>query len=85
MEWFRKAAELGDARAMSNLGFMYAEGRGVPKDDVLAYMWANLSIAQGNEKASEIRDLLETRMSGTQIEEAQRLSREWMDKHQEMT
>jgi len=82
VEWFRKAAELGDARAMSNLGFMYAEGRGVPKDDVLAYMWVNLSGAHGDENARELRDMLEKWMSGNQIEEAQRLSREWMDKHQ---
>jgi TPR repeat protein len=66
---------------MSNLGSMYADGKGVPKDDVLAYMWANLSSVHGGEKTRELRDLLEKRMSGTQIEEAKRLSREWMDKH----
>ena len=31
--WWRKAADQGDAGAQFNLGFLYAEGRGVPQDD----------------------------------------------------
>ena len=37
-------AEQGDARAQHNLGLMYANGQGVPQDNVYAYMWVkNLS------------------------------------------
>jgi len=81
VECYRKAAELGHPNAMVNLGVMYANGSGVAEDDVLAYVWANLAGAHGAARGTELCDLLEKRMTGAQIEEAQRLSREWMDKH----
>jgi hypothetical protein len=56
---------------------MYAIGRGVPKDYVLAYKWHNLAAAQGYEKAKKNRDILHTMMTPQQIAEAQRLSREF--------
>ena len=39
VEWYHKAAEQGYANAQNNLGFMYANGRGVGKDDVQAVVW----------------------------------------------
>jgi TPR repeat protein len=84
VKWVMITNRIGNkavAVAMSNLSEMYADGRGVPKDDVLAFMWADLSDIRGDKNASVLRDSLEKRMSSTQIEEAQRLSREWMDKH----
>ena len=44
----RIAARQGLARAQHNLGLMYANGEGVPQDDVLAYAWWNLAAAQGH-------------------------------------
>ena len=75
--WYRLAAEQGYANAQSLLGGMYAEGKGVPQDYVLAHMWLNLAGAGGNERAREARNRLETKMSREQVEEAQRLAREW--------
>ncbi len=37
---------------------MYYNGKGVPQDDVLAYMWFNLAAAQGYENAKKLRDLV---------------------------
>ena len=37
--WFRKAADQGLALAQSDLGDMYVEGRGVPRDDKQAVAW----------------------------------------------
>ena len=84
-KWYRLAAEQGSADAQSNLGAMYGTGRGVPQDQVLAYMWRNLaaagaSVANVREQAEKGRDALATRMTPTQIAEAQRLSREWKAK-----
>jgi TPR repeat protein len=51
---FHAGAARGDAKAQSYLGFMYALGKGVPKDDQLAVRWllsaANLgnAVAQAN-------------------------------------
>jgi TPR repeat protein len=74
---YRKAADQGFAAAQSKLGVMYAQGRGVPQDYVLAHMWSNLAAAQGDENAKNNRNLLEQHMSPDQIAEAQRLAREW--------
>ena len=40
---WRPLAEQGDAKAQVNLGYMYAIGRGVPQDNVLAHMWFDLA------------------------------------------
>ena len=53
---------------------MYANGTGVPQDDVLAYAWLTLAAAQGNELASENKDKLRTRMTPNQMARAQELS-----------
>ena len=76
-QWFRKAADQGNARAQGNLGVMYADGQGVPKDYVQAYMWFNLGAAGGSELGGKNRDAIAARMTPAQIGEAQRLSREW--------
>lgn len=72
-----KLAEEGDAEAQYQLGVAYANGIGLPKDDVLAYMWWNLAAAAGIEAAGKKRDLATKKMKSEQVAEAQRLSREW--------
>ena len=78
--WYRKAAEQGLAFAQSNLGWMYDTGEGVPKDAVQAYMWWNLAASRGDEDAKKNRDIVEATMTPAQIDEAQKLSREWKPK-----
>lgn len=39
MYWIRLAADQGDAGAQATLGFMYADGRGVPQDYAEAVRW----------------------------------------------
>lgn len=70
-------AEQGNADAQYNLGVLYDNGLGVPQDKVRAYMWFNLSAAQGREGAAAFRDLVARLMTPAQIAEAQRLAREW--------
>jgi len=48
---WRPLAEQGDAEAQNNLGRSYGEGRGVPQDDALAYMWFSIAAAHGYERA----------------------------------
>jgi TPR repeat protein len=71
VKWFRKAADQGLAPAQYNLGVCYANGEGVPKDVVMAYMWFDLA-----DKAMAKGELATT-MSPEEIDKAQRLSREW--------
>jgi uncharacterized protein len=75
--WLRVGAEQGVARAQFLLSEMYEFGHGVPQDYVLAHMWSNLSAAQGERGAEFVRDNVEKRMTAEQIEEAQKLAREW--------
>jgi uncharacterized protein len=73
----RPLAAQGDANAQYNLGVFYDNGLGVPQDKVRAYMWFNLSAAQGREGAAAFRDLIARRMTPVQVAEAQKLAREW--------
>ena len=70
-------ANQGNAQAQTNLGFMYANGQGVPKDVVLAYMLWNIAAGSGDEKAINNRASLEGTLSPSQITEAQALASAW--------
>ena len=50
-ELTRQAAEQGAAEAQYNLGSMYADGRGVPKDEAEAARWYRLAADQGDASA----------------------------------
>jgi TPR repeat protein len=49
-EW-RPLAEQGDARAQFDLGLLYENGDGVPRDYAKAHQWYEKSAAQGGAKA----------------------------------
>jgi len=44
---YKKLAAQGDARAQNNLGRMYADGQGVPKNDQQAVVWFRKAAEQG--------------------------------------
>jgi len=44
----KQAAEQGDSSAQVNLGMMYDNGRGTPKDDKQAVYWYTQAAEQGN-------------------------------------
>ncbi len=74
---FRLLAEQGHTEAQMNLGIMYSQGQGVPKDDVQAYGWYTLAGGHGNALAEEFKNHLEQSMTLDQLAEAQRRAREW--------
>ena len=53
VEWYSNAARIKFPQAQNNLGWMYANGRGVEQDFLLAYMWFHLAavrdLYEGNE------------------------------------
>ena len=53
---FRRAAELGHAAAMCNLGGLYRSGRGVEQDDDEAAAWYRKAADAGNSRAKAILD-----------------------------
>ncbi len=54
--WIR--AEQGDARAQALLGFMYANGQGVPRNHAMAARWCELAAEQGNATAQHLLGLM---------------------------
>jgi hypothetical protein len=74
------AAEQGDIEAQVELGYSYIVGRGVPQNDIQAYKWYSIAAAQGR-KPHFLFDILKERMSASQIAEAKRLSKEWLEKN----
>ncbi|MDA8136526.1 MAG: tetratricopeptide repeat protein [Desulfobacteraceae bacterium] len=51
LEGLLKAAEQGDVNAQFNLGWMYAEGRGVPQNSKQAVYWYSRAAGQGDASA----------------------------------
>ena len=81
MKWYRLAAEQGIATAQYNLGVMYGNGQGVTQDYISAHMWFNIAEALGNKIAKGGRDRAAEQMTSADISKAQKLAREWMEKH----
>ncbi len=80
--WFLRAAEQGHDAAQWVLGVTYSWGRrGVPRDEVAAYMWLHLAVSQNDGHDRSPLEQLEARMSPAQIAEAQRRAREWREAH----
>ena len=79
-QWYEKAAAQGNAMAQYNLGVLYRNGQGVPQDLVQAHKWFNLSAAKGDNVGAATRDALAILMTPAQIDEAEKLAREWKPK-----
>ena len=83
-DWYRRAAEQNNMLAQIRLAMMYRRGRGVRQDPVKAHLWA--SLAARDEKhlksvATALRQALEPEMTPAQVAEAERMTREWLEKH----
>jgi len=59
---------------------MYALEKSDLHDDVQAYKWYSIAVANGDEDANDNRGLVEKKMTPAQIAEAEKLAREWMEK-----
>jgi TPR repeat protein len=57
VDWYKKAAEQGFADTHYNLGMMYNEGEGVPKDQGKALGWYQKAADQGDVEAQFLLDL----------------------------
>jgi len=81
IKWWHKAADHGNNFAQFHLGAAYLSGHGVPEDYILAYMWTILAIRNGHERAQINRASLTKLLTPDQIAEAQKLAREWQERH----
>jgi hypothetical protein len=58
---------------------MYASGRGVPQNDVMAYVWFSVSAAQGHENARGNRDIISERLTAEQRAKGQEIATRCFD------
>ncbi|WP_027569509.1 tetratricopeptide repeat protein [Bradyrhizobium sp. URHA0013] len=80
--WFQRGADQGDFDSLVTLATAYAEGIGVAQDYVEAHKLLNVAAprvkyADMRNDIIKRRDELATRMTATQIAEAQKLARDW--------
>jgi hypothetical protein len=81
METAQLAAQTGAPDALFELGMLYATGKDIEADLIVAHKWFNLAALRGNEDALVHRMEVSREMSPDQIAEAQRAAREWLTTH----
>jgi len=69
---------------------MYKNGQGVLQDNLFAHMWFNLAASlypasqkEYRDQAETERDAIATKLTSSQVSEAQRMAREWRPKKEE--
>lgn len=88
-KWELKAAKQGHRVSQFVLGKMHEKGSVVKKDRVKALMWYNLASIERTpswlddfqERHTKDRDRFKKKLSRSEIQEANRLTREWLKKH----
>jgi S1-C subfamily serine protease len=76
VRWIRCAAEQGVSDAQFSLAGYYYEGNGVLEDNIEAYAWYVVSAMNGNDEAAKNKDILKSRLGGTQIVAGQARAKE---------
>jgi len=81
-EWYRKAADQGNIKAMNNLGILFLEGEGIKKDPVEAYRWFSKAADLGDPRSSYLKGLLLCEGRGVKADPTAGLK--WMEKASSM-
>ena len=78
-KWYMQLAKQGYRRAQHRLGCMYAQGIGVPKNDIKAYAWCKISASQQSPRAMLHLKEIESRLPADKIFHARKLSRHYYE------
>ena len=78
VEWYKKAAEMGDAGAQNNLGNCYRNGIGVTKDEIIAVEWYKKAADKGDAGAQN--NLGNCYRSGIGVTKDEIIAVEWYKK-----
>ncbi|MDH5487424.1 MAG: hypothetical protein OEY53_07955, partial [Gammaproteobacteria bacterium] len=76
LEQMRQAAARGSDAAQLEMGILYEFGYNMPKNEINALAWYQVSAERGNALAAKRRDLLKAKMKPEDIEAANKLARE---------
>ena len=80
-KWLNRAAELGLARAVLELGEAYWKGEGVKSDPVAAYTWIWLAYNSKVPGAEQDEQELSKELSAKQVQQAKQKAVEWSRQH----
>ena len=75
LKHMRPLAKQGNRKAQKTLGWMYANGRGVAKDDVMAFVWFTVAVENGDRTAGRNLAGIENRLNEAQLKEARTLAK----------
>ena len=81
VKWMTLASEQGNPQAQHNMAYLYYNGQGVKIDKVYAHMWASIASSQGFDNSKGLLEALNKEMTPSQIQEAQKLARECVNKN----
>lgn len=76
LDSLRTAAQAGDAGAQLELGQLYEFGFGLKQNAIPAMAWYLAASRAGNERAAQRAAALKPKLSATEQQEAERMSRE---------
>ena len=86
LKWLESAAAQGLLDAQFALGNIFAGGSGMPKDNVRAYMWYDITASHSGDDwlrhiAASNRDAVAARMNPDEVSEARGLAEDWRTRH----
>lgn len=81
MAEFDVSAEPSGADDCFAWGMMHSAGAGVAVDLVQAHKWFNIAAARGHGDAARLRREIAEQMSDSEIGQAQRAARAWLQAH----
>jgi ubiquitin len=73
--YLRPLAEQNHKKAQGTLGWMYESGRGLRKDNVMAFVWYDLAVENGHKKAHRNRNSVESKLDDDELKRARSLSK----------
>ncbi len=85
MAEFDMSAEPSGADDCFALGMMHSAGASVAIDLVQAHKWFNIAAARGHGDAARLRREIAEQMSDSEIGQAQRAARAWLQTHPAVT
>ena len=75
LRYLRPLAKEGHRKAQKTIGWMYATGRGLPRDYVMAFTWLSVAVENGDQTAGRNLYTIESRLSEAGLKEARKLAK----------
>ena len=78
--YLRSLAKQNHKRAQGTLGWMYESGKGVHRDNIMAFVWYDVAIANGHKRVHRNRNSAESKLDEDELKKAQALSIRCLEK-----